>query len=232
MDLKFQVFGSGSSVDLDCMVFLEGYDTIPSNKESSDLCQKYSEMIAIYTGTDKPVNTNIAILRDGIVAECYKGTPDEVNNSLCLTYQLHKQYYPLQLDRLSKRDVELKILRTLRVILSFLSRSEHRKIVKKALKADVYAKIGTLAKIDLSKVERHDVKVSMEDYHKVIAFQLGQTIALLRDIELYTKEGIGGYFPELKKMLDRKEHNGVILERYKKLLLSMISKRKFQKIEE
>ncbi|CAG7580058.1 MAG: gp208 [uncultured marine phage] len=224
MYIKFQIFGSESSLDLDCMCFV---DEIPSIQESHDLCDKYTEYIQDITKTDKEINTNICVIKKGIVVETFKGTADEVNNSLYLTYDLHDQHFPLMISRLIPRDVELKILRTCRVILSFWSRSEFRPQVKSALRGDIYQKMETLKiKFEDVSVEKRNVKI--DDYFKVMAFQLGQTIGLIDGIELYSKESIMEQYPDLEPFLMRRGDRPFdILEKYKTELLSKIKDRNF-----
>jgi len=72
------------------------------------------------------------------------------------------------------RDVNEKILRTARILLSFLSRTEHRKLVKVALKGDLDAKFDALSKIDLSLItDLGSRNVKWIDYLKTMSFQLG-----------------------------------------------------------
>ena len=204
----FTVFGSESSQDLDVIVFVE---SIPENpNEGTELCKFYNMSISdIYEGMygiTKEVNTNLAILEDGYVKQVFKGTSDEVNNSLFLTRDFHKQFHSQNyIKGLVKRDVQIKLLRTARVLLSFLSRTEHRSKVKSALRGDVYHKIKVLKDIDLSLInDIGKTKVTFEDYLKTMAFQLGQTISLASEgNELYTKEAISETYPMLSPFLYR-----------------------------
>ena len=227
--MVFQVFGSESSQDLDCMVFV---DHLGSTKQCHDLCTIYGASIRAISNTDKEVNTNLAIIKDDVVVDCFKGTYEEVNNSLYITYDLHKQYYSRKIKRLVDRDIELKILRTIRVILSFLSRSQHRVVVKNALRSDIYTKIKALNNIDLSSIDMGNKKVDPYDYCKVIAFQLGQTLSLIDGDELYTKESIGEYYPDLSPLLMRDTLDFGILEAYKVRLLNKLFDFNFKNVNE
>lgn len=204
----FTVFGSESSQDLDVIVFVEFIPETPN--KGTELCKFYNMSISdIYEGMygiTKEVNTNLAILEDGVVTQVFKGTSDEVNNSLIDTRSFHKQFHSQEFvtSRL-ERDVQIKLLRTARVLLSFLSRTEHRKEVKAALRGDIYQKIEVLSKIDLQTItDLGKNKVTFEDYLKTMAFQLGQTVALAKyGEELYTKEAISETYPALKPFLLR-----------------------------
>lgn len=225
MEGIFQIFGSSSSQDMDCMCFV---DSIPSTQESHDLCYKWDKYISEITETDKEINSNLAVLKDGVIVETFKGTPEECNNSLLHTYNLHKQYHPQQIQRLVERDVELKILRTCRVLLSFWSRSEHRPIVKEALRSDVYKKIEVISSIDIRKIHNIGKNVSYIDYLKVLAFQLGQTLSLIDGVELYTKEDISEEYPDLKPFLMREGVDSLeTLEYYKVELMMLLNDYKF-----
>jgi len=223
--IEFQVFGSSSSQDLDCMCFVE---RIPSIKESHELCERYAEYIQEVTQTDKEINTNICVVKDRRVVDTFKGTADEVNNSLYLTRDLHRQYNRSPIERLVERDVELKILRTARVLLSFWSRSKHRPLVKKALKGDIYEKIEAISSIDITEID-FNKNINQKDYLKTLAFQLGQTIGLIEGKAFYTKEGMLSRFYDLEKYLMREEVNSLsILENYKKEFISLIKDRDFK----
>lgn len=67
-------------------------------------CKRFCDSI-------KNENANLIVIEDGVVTDCYKGTPDEINNALLATYNLHYQTYPLFVERLVKRDVYIKVIR-------------------------------------------------------------------------------------------------------------------------
>jgi len=207
-----QIFGSKSSTDYDIMFFVDTLGTIQESHEIiSEIDKEYSE---IYS--DKPVNSNICIVENGVVVDVFKGTADEVNNAMLLTYDYHEQKFSNQITRFLIRDTELKILRTARVLLSFLSRTEHRKEVKRALKSDLIQKLDVLLNIDLREItDLGSRNVEWKDYLKTMSFQLGQTLSLMDGVELYTKEDISDYFPGLSDMLNRKSENLEILDAYK-----------------
>ena len=204
MDNKYQIYGSKSSIDCDVMIFVDKIEQ--ENVKNKAKIDKWNEKLQKLT--NKEVNCNLAILSNGIIVNCYKGTPDEVNNSMYLTYNNHLQKYPNQIIKLIDRDVNLKVYRAFRIILSFLSKTKYRTEIKSALKGDFTEKIEVLKHINLSKFTEKDVEKrshSYSHYIKTVAFQLGQTIALLKNIELYSKEDIVNLFPELNNCIFRKE---------------------------
>lgn len=202
----YQLFGSENSTDVDVVFFIENMpETIG---ERLLLSKIYSELIApIFP--EKVINANLAVCENGRLACVYKGTTDELNNSLFLTYANHKQQHPNQITRLLKRDIDLKFLRSARMVLSFLSKTEYREAVKKALKGDLNDKIEVLNSIDFTSISYFGKEKDSKGILKSIAFQFGQSILLHEESEVYTKNQIGTRFPELKKYLDRAESPGL-----------------------
>lgn len=201
----YQIFGSENSLDYDIVIFI---DSIPSTiDESHMLCKKYnSELSLIHS--DKVVNSNLAVVKDGFIVDCFKGTIDELNNSLFYTYKNHTQPYPLQITSVLERNIDKKILRVCRGILSFYSRTDMRDKVKPALRGDLRIKIPVLKDIDFTKMlEFPNKKESIKDIYKVISFQFGQLFSLLDgfESESYTKSDIIKNYPKLSNMLNRSE---------------------------
>ena len=184
--------GSENSLDIDVYVVIE---KPLINQEAKKLCETYKEY-----------NANLITIKEGVIDWCYKGTIDECNNSIMHTYKLHKQEYENPITRLLDRNYSLKMLRTIRGILSYVSRTELREDVKKALKSSsLELKLETIKKIDFNKIKEFDKNEPIEVY-KFFAFQLGQTIAILKNNkELFTKNSVANHFPELKDFLMRKK---------------------------
>jgi hypothetical protein len=182
------------------------------------------------TKTKKEVNVNICSLKDGVVHRVFKGTPDEVNNSCYSTYNYHNQRHITQIKRMVERDVELKILRTCRVILSFWSRSKYRSQVKSALKGDIYEKIKVINEINPIGIELNK-NISDGDYAKTMAFQLAQTILLIDGIEIYTKYEVEDYFWELTGNINRVRDDKEI-KKFKDLFISRIQNMNFKRLYE
>lgn len=202
---KFQIFGSENSLDYDVMVFI---DEIPESiDQSHTLCKIYDvELSKILT--DKPLNCNLATVDNGFITKAFKGTPDEVNNALFYTYDLHTQYHPLVIKEPIVREYDMKILRAYRNILSFFSRSHLRATIKPALRGDLIGKIQVMKTIDFEVMRAFPgKKESIKDIYKVMAFQFGQLFSLVDGFEKdsYTKNGIILNYPDLEPMLNRKD---------------------------
>ena len=194
------IHGSEDSTDTDVIYV---FDELPNTVECKRFCD----------GNENE-NGNIIVVKDGIVSSAYKGSVDEVNNSLFNTYPLHKQTHPLIIERTVQRDVILKDIRVIRKILSELSRSRHRTEIKKALRGNWKQKLDTLKGIDYTVLDfSSELKnLTKKDFFKTIAFQMGQAIALHDGIELYTKRAIAEHFPELEKCLKREDEDAYIIQ--------------------
>ncbi len=203
MNNIFQIYGSASSQDIDVLVF---EDYLPhSIQERAELCKVYNTYFSSFFQTKKIINSNIAIVENGVLVQVHKGIPDELNNALFLTYELHQQYFPNQIQELVTRDVELKIIRCARVILSFLTRTIYRQQVKLALRGNFKEKIEVLSAIKISQIQDFGKNQLRAEVLKTIAFQLGQTLALMEGKELFTKEEVANYLPRLSSFLQRKD---------------------------
>lgn len=182
------IHGSEDSIDIDVYYV---FDKLPDFKYCQEFCSSKDE------------NRNIIIIKNGAVEQCFKGTIDEVNNGLYYTYNLHQQEYPLLINKLLKRDILIKDIRVLRGLLSYLSRTLYRTIVKEALKGSWAKRIEVLEKIDWKTIEEFNKTFNKTDVYKVYAFQLGQSLGLHEGIELYTKSTISKKYPKLRKYLYR-----------------------------
>lgn len=223
----FQIFGSPSSKDYDVMVFVTN---IPSIEDSKQLCIEYDRLLhARFLDIGwkiKKVNSNLAILKDGVVEKVHKGFFTECNNSLFYTYKFHTQLFEQKIKRAIETDVELKMMRCARFLLMYLSKTEHRNEVKKALHGNFIEKIKALENISLLNITQIN-KIEFIEYCKMVSFQLGQTISLMNGKEFYTKEEISNEFPMLSNMLFRIDYNLAELEKFKNIFI-ILSKEKFK----
>ena len=136
----YQIFGSQNSLDVDVVFFV---DKIPDTiNNAANLCKQYSELLISTSDKNKKINVNLAVVQNGILQDVFKGTVDELNNALFYTYVLHEQKYVNQITKLSVRDINLKYLRCARMILSFLTKTSYRGIIKQALNTNILLNDG------------------------------------------------------------------------------------------
>lgn len=213
-DIQFNFFGSADSVDLDVMLFLD--ELPPTIEECKNFCKGFDENYPAemclphdfwVMADGKKVNSNLAVVRDGVVEKCFKGTEDEVNNMLLLTYAFHKQRHGPKVVIPVKRNIPVKIYRALRIMLTFLSRTSQREWVKAALKSDdVRQKVYHLGNMPFEAMIKEDLKkVTPAELLKTSAFQIGQCLGLLDGLELYTKRQIAFHYKTLAGALARDE---------------------------
>lgn len=217
MEYPIIYHGSENSLDIDAYVIIP---KILDHKEAKKLCDSY-----------KKINANLLVVENGQVVWSYKGTIDECNNSILATYHLHQQNHPCPITEKSKRQYGLKMVRSVRGLLSYNSRTQHREDVKKSLmSADLNLKMNTLRNIDLTQILDFE-KTSLVETYKFFAFQMGQTLALLKDdVELFTKNSVAQYYPQLKDYLDRKPSDAINLQNFYKDFIDYLSTQ-YKKVE-
>lgn len=207
--------GSENSLDVDAYIIV---DKPLTAQESKELCTQYTS-----------INANLICVEAGQVSWCYKGVEDECNNSILATYHLHTQEFPNPIAQPMPRQYALKMLRTIRGLLSYCSRTEHRESVKKALQSrDLFLKIKVLESIDLTRIVDFKKNNTTEVY-KFFAFQMAQTRALLEDNEeIFTKNAAALKYPQLAPYLKREKATAralqIFFKQYLKLIKSQVKK--------
>lgn len=226
IEQTFFIFGSSTSVDYNVFVIV-GH--IPEIYTCHEWCVELEDSLKDML-PEKPINVNLGVVKDGVITNVFNasgvGTLDEVNNSIISTYSLHKQWHGLTIRTKVSREPLLKLVEASRITLNFIRDETHRDIVKEALIGDLKEKIKTLEKINLSVIDKSNNK--NVEIKKILAFQFGQTLALLEGIELYTKEDIAERYKELKPHLTREpEAQFSVLESFKNKFLEVAKKEFF-----
>jgi hypothetical protein len=175
--MKYYLFGSENSLDYDILVEC---DSIPRDiHQAHAICKEFNDKLSLIY-TDKKINCNLITVKDNEIINCHKGTIDELNNCLFYTYNLHKQAFPNPILKSVERDLNEKILRVSRFILTFYSRTELRTEIKSALRGNLLQRLAVLKKIDFKTMtEFTDKKEKKEDIYKVLAFQLAQVLLMI-----------------------------------------------------
>lgn len=224
-DFKFYLFGSEDSTDYDVLVEV---DSIPQDIDKAhNICKYYNDILSKKL-SDKELNCNLGVFENGRLINVFKGTVDELNNVLFYTYDNHKQFFPNPISTIVERDIDEKILRVARFIITFYSRTELRPQIKTALRGDLKQKLDVLKKIDfLTMTSFTGKKEKTEDIYKVLAFQFGQVFSLIDGYESdsYTKNGIIKNYKDLSNLLKRGKVSTKdleILNKYLKRYISLI----------
>lgn len=201
--MEFYIIGSPDSIDIDVFVKV---DSISSDKTfEHQRCKEYDISISNILTDKRPLNSNLIVIEDGIITDCFKGSVDECNNILYYTHSMHNQLYPNPISRPLERDLDLKVLRVTRCILSYFSRTDLRSTIKDALRKTIFEQLQVLRLINFNN-EIIGKKDRTEDIYKVIAFQFGQLFSLVDGYEKdsYTKGGIVKNYPQLESFLMRR----------------------------
>lgn len=224
MSCQFTVFGSEDSLDYDIIVYVEKLGNIAQCRAEISIFEKEVFGLILEAGwPTKKINLNLGMASNGIFVDVFKGTPDEVTNSVYNTAKLHQQLFESQITRTLPRDFGIKALRSTRAIISFLSHSDLRPKIKKALAGDVQDKISLLKDIRFSSITDLGNKNSnLIDYYKTCAFQMGQVCALADGVELYSKAEIADKYPELRPFLYREGGDPLALDLFKGKYLNVL----------
>lgn len=192
MEIKYNIrHGSEDSIDEDFYLVV---DKIPTKQEFIEL-KKTS-----------PLDLNLITIDNGVVTGCLKGLPDEINNSIFSTFDLHEQEVENPINALVERDVLPKLSMVIRELLAFCSRTQYRTEIKKVMKpANIIERLAVLDTIDLRHINDFK-KNSMEEVYKFFAQQIGMMMPLLNGSdELFTKKSISEVYPLLEGYLYRRE---------------------------
>lgn len=142
---KFYLFGSENSQDYDILVEV---DSIPQDIDKAHaICKDFNAKLQIIY-PDKEINSNLISIQNNQLINCSKGTLDELTNCLFYTFNLHEQKFENPILEPTQRDLNEKILRVSRFIITFYSRTELRSQIKPALKGNLIKRLEVLKKID------------------------------------------------------------------------------------
>lgn len=200
----YNIFGSENSNDIDIMVLEKEIGTIDDSKYR---CLLYGNTLKSRFNVNKDININLCTVRNGFITNVFKGSIDECNNSLYTTYNNFPQQHPKIVTKSVFRDYDIKILRAIRIITQFLSRTSYRQDVKKALNQNLEDQIKILYKIKFDSSFDFGKTINKVDIYKKIAFQIIQTTLLIVDnIEIYTKNDAIKYCVLLNGFINRDEN--------------------------
>lgn len=209
-ELKYNIFGSEDSTDVDAIVFVD--DMPPLIEDRKRLATKIGKEFG------ERWNVIVARVADGVIADCTypKASPDSLNNALLATYKYHDQEFACMVTRRLERNKILAIYKTVRIISTYLTRTQYRTLIRPTMnwRNDFRVKLEKLLLVDFDSIKTfNQANVSDLDIWKTYAFYLWQNIALVWDggppdsnRELYTKQQVLNYGgPLLEPYLYRRE---------------------------
>jgi hypothetical protein len=206
-ELPYVIHGSEDSIDRDVIYLI---NAMPKNKN----------LVHEFVNEDtKRENRNLAVLDEelGVIVDCYKGTPDAINNQIADTFHLHVQMMkecPVRV-RIT-RNVPLKVTRSIRQLIGFVAQvlhhfptdsalyGQYHGPIKTALKSKNFmARLECLSTLDYVHIFKENIDIKI---FKSLGFQFAQTKAMLENnLELYSKKTVSEYDTRLEPVMYRRE---------------------------
>jgi hypothetical protein len=190
---RYYYFGSDDSIDTDVMI------ECPTNTELT---------------VPKDWNANLITIENGLITQSLnnRGRIDAVHNSLYYTYDLHtNQVFPCPLTAPVKRLLLPAIVDCIHNLLIFLNSNNsnykefYGKQISKAYKNGNWSeRVSLLHLLKFDQPYYNDEQRSL-GMHKSIAFDVAQTLLLIKGKEVYTKKEIIQEFPELEPIIYRRQ---------------------------
>ncbi len=220
----YYFYGSHDSQDVDVLIQIPS-EMMPVEQEERKRLMKRME-----EEWELPWNANLIVVENNIIVDTIfpKTWIDSLNNSLYYTYKFHeeKQVFPRPINQIVKRNKLLAIYKTVRTILSMLSRTHYRTTVKPILKGvhPFELKLEALSKINFTEISSFNQDNTSDiDIWKIIGFYLGQNISLLcGEIEIYTKSDLCLHHPDLRPFIYREPINNKHKEYLNTLIITYL----------
>lgn len=208
IDIKMPYYRFGSKDSRDIDILIDHFDC-KGEESDKDLIESLKKL---HPEIEKEKwQINIIKIEDAFVIKSIpsKGSADSVNNSLFETYHLHKQNHPFPLKGLVERCRILALVKCLRAVLTSFAKysapTYYETTIRPIIKSKLFKDwIDLLDKIDFNELQ-FDNDVIKKNQLKSLAFHIGQTISLINNIEIYTKQELVYWHPELSNLIKREE---------------------------
>jgi hypothetical protein len=220
-DLPAVIHGSQDSLDKDIIYYVLRPKETPYterqialldlfNNASPDFQRNQRILYNFCNANTDEENRNVILIDElyGFVTDCYKGTPDAINNQILFTFHLHEQQMSqCPIKSFAERNIVLKVVRSIRHLLGSIGQVCHhekdnasplktvvRPMLKQCLKSlNFLERVKVLSQIDFVMIFAPMNVEQMNDFIyvsllKAVAFQLVQTIAQFSYIEIYSKQ--------------------------------------------
>ena len=221
----FYLYGSDDSTDKDVIIIVPKKDMPETQEERKNM------VFFLLKEYNLSWNATLAVIENEKILDTIftKSWIDSLNNALLETYSLHEQKYPLLINEKQVRNKTLAIYKAVHTVLTMLTRTEYRTQIRPILKGihDFNLKLEALSKIDFVSLSEFNQKNTVDaDIWKIIAFYVGQNIALIEnDIEIYTKKKFVSCYPDLEAFIYRKTitlNEKTVLQQYVDSWLKML----------
>ncbi len=222
---RVYLYGSDDSIDTDVIIELPR-DEMPSIQEDRKTMLKGLE-----NQYKIQWNCVFAVIENGFITDTIypKTWIDSLNNALYDTYSLHEQLFPNPISGKVPRNYLLAIYKTVRTIMSVLTRTHLRTIIRPVVNGvhPFEYKLEAVNRIFLPDIEDFQQRNMLNaDIWKTIAFYLGQNLSLITSgVEIYTKKDLLKHHPSLHKFILRKEilpEDKYLLQQYLKKWLILV----------
>ncbi|MFH6994411.1 hypothetical protein [Flavobacterium sp. FlaQc-48] len=197
-------YGSDDSTDSDVIVVVPKED-MPETQE-----ERKNKVFFLLKEYNLNWNATLAVIENGRITDTIftKSWIDSLNNAVLETYNLHEQNHICCITEKYTRNKTLAIYKAVRTVLTMLTRTTYRTRIRPIIKGihDFKLKLEALDKIDFTALTTFDQKNTRDaDIWKIIAFYVGQNIALIEnDTEIYTKKKFVYHYPDLEVFIYRK----------------------------
>lgn len=166
-------YGSESSTDTDVVIVL------PKNEMPVEQEERKQKLKQLMLDFDLDWNATFVVVEDGVLIDTIypKSWVDSLNNAVLKTYIHHKQLFIMPIKKELTRNKTLAIYKTIRTVLTFLTRTHLRTEIKPILKwvHSFDKKVKVMQSLDFSILDVFNQKnANDEDIWKIIAFYIAQ----------------------------------------------------------
>jgi len=210
-------YGSNDSDDVDIFIALS---RVPDYTDDTDVYfieeihQAVSDLLksgVIAESNRKIEYSLIHVSKDGAVDWCEYDDLEECNNALFHTFSHHAYNNSVMggvnpVKKKLRQNVSYKIVKVVRSLLTYLSRTEHRTDVKYLLKNGTFGErlefvLKFLSNQGLSELESFNKNLSDVEITKDIAFMFIQLYSLIHDVDVFTKRDAVLRYPDMMKYI-------------------------------
>jgi len=216
-------YGSNDSDDIDVFI---GLNRVPDLDDEDDriMMEEIHETIDYtlrysgqFTNSDKKVEYSfIHISPEGVVDWCEYDDLEECNNALYYTFNHHAYnnnvlYGKNPIKSKLEQNVSFKIVKVVRTLLTFLSRTSYREEVKYLLKQGTFKErleflLKVVSENGISSIDTFNKKLPDVEIVKDIAFMFIQLYGLVHDVDVFCKRDAALRFPDMSRYI-YKDHN-------------------------